>query len=111
MGAFNLQHTFNQIKSPDHSVPVRIGPLLQGSGDNGRGFLCLEGGTMEQTQAVRQEKIVTMGLKSLKALGEALVCIGVAQSSVVLDEGTLGAMGNLIFDQADAVCQALGQEV
>jgi hypothetical protein len=53
------------------------------------------------------EKAVVMGLKSLKALGDALTCIGVVQASVVLDDGTLEALGNLIFDKANEVCQAL----
>lgn len=57
--------------------------------------------------SLESEKAVVMGLKSLKALGEALTCIGVAQASVALDDETLGALGNLIMDKTDEVFGAL----
>ena len=55
--------------------------------------------------SLESEKAVVMGLKSLKALGDALTCIGSAQTP--LDSETLGALGNLIIDKADEVYGAL----
>ena len=48
-----------------------------------------------------------MGLKSLKALGDSLTCIGTARDDVPLDESTLCSLGVLIFDIADEVFETL----
>jgi hypothetical protein len=51
---------------------------------------------------------VSPDLMILKALGDALVCIGMAPEEVSLLDGTLQHLGYLIIEKVDRVGQALG---
>ncbi len=62
---------------------------------------------MEKSAQVDAEQVVVMGLQALKALGDSLLCIGAAESSVALDDDTLRSLGVVIFDKADEVFEAL----
>jgi len=44
----------------------------------------------------------------LKALGDALVCIGIAKDEASLLDGTLQNLGHLIVEKVEAVGEALG---
>jgi hypothetical protein len=59
----------------------------------------------------KREQAVVSGLRSLKALGDALVCISAAKDSTSLDDDTLSALGSLIFEQADKVFEILKDAV
>lgn len=51
---------------------------------------------------------VTPELMVLKALGDAIVCIGMAPEELSLLDGTLQHLGYLIIDKVDLVVEALG---
>jgi hypothetical protein len=71
---------------------------------NSRAFI-LEDAMKKISLSFESEKAVVMGLIALKALGNALVCIGSTQIS--LDDDTLTALGDLIIDKAVEVYGAL----